>query len=134
MLSRMRRIALLVAFLVLAVPATADATRLVRYDITGGLAPASERLVVDRDGAARQTGRDGVRRFTLTAKQLSSLKHDLKRARFKSLRRTYQPDLPVMDGQTQTVSYKGRSVSVYTMAKIPKRLSRVIRRLGRFMR
>jgi hypothetical protein len=39
-----------------------------------------------------------------------------------------------MDGQTQTVSYKGRSVSVSTMAKIPKRLSRVMRRLGRLMR
>jgi hypothetical protein len=130
----MRRLAVLVAFLVLAVPASADAKRLVRYDITGGLAPASERLVVNRDGHARQTGRDGPRSFTLTAEQLSGLEHDLKQARFKSLRRTYQPDFPVMDGQTQTVTYKGRSVSVYTEAEIPKRLSRVLRRLGRLMR
>ena len=130
----MRRLAVLIAFLVLAVPATADAKRLVRYDITGGLAPSSERLVVDRDGSARQTGRDGTRRFTLTAKQLSGLKHDLKASRFKTLRRTYQPDFPVLDGQTQTTTYKGRAVSVYSGAKVPKRLSRVTRRLARLMR
>jgi hypothetical protein len=130
----MRRLAVLVAFLVLAVPASADAKRLVRYDITGGLAPASERLVVNGDGHARQTGRAGVRSFTLTAKQLSGLKLDLKKARFKSLKRSYQPEFPVMDGQTHTVSYKGRSISVYAEAKIPKRLDRVMRRLGRLMR
>jgi hypothetical protein len=130
----MRRLAVVVALLVLAVPATADAKRLVRYDINGGLAPTSERLIVDRDGAARQTGRAETRHFKLTAKQLSGLKHDLKLARFKSLRRAYQPEFPVMDGQTQTVSYKGRSVSVSTEATVPKRLSRVLRRLGRLMR
>lgn len=133
MLRPMRRLAVLVAFLVLAVPASADAKRLVRYDVTGGLAPASERLIVNTDGHARQTGRAGVRSFTLTATQLRGLKRDLKQARFKSLKRSYQPELPVMDGQTQTVTYKGRSVSVSTMAKIPKRLSRLIRRLGRLM-
>ena len=130
----MRRLAVLVAFVVLAVPATADAKRLVRYDVTGGLAPTSESLVVNGDGHARQTGRAGRRSFKLTAKQLSGLKRDLKRARFKSLKRSYHPEFPVMDGQTQTVTYKGRSTSVSTMAKVPKRLSRVIRRLGRLMR
>ena len=130
----MRRLAVLLAFLVLAVPASADAKRLVRYDVTGGLAPTSESLVVNSDGHARQTGRAGARSFKLTAKQLSGLKHDLKSARFTSLKRNYHPEFPVMDGQTQTITYKGRSVSVSTMAKIPKRLSRVMRRLGRLMR
>ena len=130
----MRRLAVLLAFLVLAVPASADAKRLVRYDVTGGLAPTSESLVVNSDGHARQTGRAGARSFELTAKQLSGLKRDLKKARFTSLKRNYHPEFPVMDGQTQTVTYKGRSVSVSTMAKIPKRLSRVMRRLGRLMR
>ena len=102
--------------------------------MTGGLAPTSESLVVNSDGHARQTGRAGARSFKLTAKQLSGLKHDLKSARFTSLKRNYHPEFPVMDGQTQTVTYKGRSVSVSTMAKIPKRLSRVMRRLGRLMR
>jgi hypothetical protein len=101
--------------------------------VTGGLAPTSERLVVNGDGHARQTGRGGVRSFKLTAKQLSGLKRDLKKARFKSLERAYQPQFPVLDGQTHTVSYKGRSVAVYTMAKIPERLRRVTRRLTRLM-
>ena len=130
----MRRLAVLVAFLVFAVPASADAKRLVRYDVSGGLAPTSESLVVNTDGHARQTGRAGDRTFKLTAKQLGGLKRDLKHARFKSLKRSYHPEFPVMDGQTQTVTYKGRSTSVSTMAKVPKRLSRVIRRLGRLMR
>ena len=130
----MRRLVVLVAFHVLAVPASADAKRLVRYGVTGGLAPSSELLVVNTDGHARQTGRAGVRSFTLTAKQMRGLKRDLKNARFKSLKRSYRPEFPVMDGQTHTVGYKGRSVSVSTMAKIPKRLSAVLRRLGRLMR
>jgi hypothetical protein len=129
----MRRLAVLVAFLVLAVPASAEAKWLVRYDVTGGLAPASERLVVNTNGHARQTGRAGVRTFTLTGTQLRGLKRDLMDARFKSLKRTYQPEFPVMDGQTRTVSYKGRSISVSTLAKVPKRLSRVLRRLARLM-
>ena len=101
--------------------------------MTGGLAPASERLVVNTDGHARHTGRAGVHSFKLTAKQLSGLKRDLKDARFKSLKRSYQPEFPVMDGQTRMVSYKGRSVAVSTMAKVPERLSRVLRRLARLM-
>jgi hypothetical protein len=129
----MRRFAVLVAFLILAVPASADAKRLVRYGVTGGLAPSSELLVVNTDGHARHTGRTGVRSFKLTAKQLRGLKRDLKDARFKSLKRSYQPEFPVMDGQTRTVSYKGRSISVSTMAKVPERLSRVLRRLARLM-
>jgi hypothetical protein len=129
----MGRLAVIVAFFVLAVPASADAKRLVRYGVTGGLAPASELLVVNTDGHARQTGRASVRSFTLTGKQLRGLKRDLKDAHFKSLKRSYQPEFPVMDGQTRTVSYKGRSISVSTMAKVPTRLSRVLRRLARLM-
>ncbi len=90
--------------------------------------------MVNTNGHARQTGRAGVRSFTLSGKQLRGLKHDLKKARFKSLKRSYQPEFPVMDGQTHMVSYKGRSIAVYAEAKVPKRLSRVMRRLGQLMR
>ena len=89
--------------------------------------------MVNTNGHARQTGRAGVRSFTLSGKQLRGLKRDLKDARFKSLKRTYQPEFPVMDGQTRTVSYKGRSISVSTLAKVPQRLSRVLRRLAQLM-
>jgi hypothetical protein len=131
----MRRLGLLIAILVLAAPATADAKRLVRYDVGGGLSGRGATLIVDRDGSARQTGNlAGSKRFTLSAKQLRSLKRELKAARFKSLKRAYQPDFPILDGITQSVTYKGRGVSVYTGAKAPARLTRVLRRLDRLLR
>jgi hypothetical protein len=122
----------LAAALVLAAPAGA-ATRLVRYDISGGLAPTSDSLVINTDGSARQSG-NANRRFELTAAQLRKLKRDLKAARFESLKRSYEPDEQVLDGSTQTVRYKGRSVSVYANADVPARLERVLRRLGSLLR
>ena len=132
----MRRLVVLAALLAtFATAATADAKRLVRYDVGGGLAGTSDRLVIDTDGSAHQVGdRSGDQHFTVPSKQLRALKRELKAARFPSLKRRYQPALPVFDGTTQTVRYNGRSVSIYTGADIPARLSRVIRRLGRIMR
>jgi hypothetical protein len=132
----MRRLVLLVALLAtFATTASAEAKRLVRYDITGGLVGISERLVVDTDGSAFQTGRrGGDQRFTVSATQLRALKRELKAARFRSLKRRYEPDFRVFDGTTQTVRHNGRSVSVYTGADVPARLSRVLRRLSRLMR
>jgi hypothetical protein len=120
-----------------AATATADAKRLVRYDVSGGLAGRSERLVIDGDRTARQTnGRrsEDAQRFTVSSKQLRALKRELKAARFTSLKRRYEPDYVVNDGITETVTYKGRAVSVSTGADFPTRLHRVLRRLGRLMR
>jgi hypothetical protein len=122
----------LVLVLALAAPAGA-ATRLVRYDVGGGIAGVSERLVVDRDGSARQSG-DTTRRFTVSVAQLRRLKHELEAARFGSLKRTYRPKVPVSDGITQSVRYKGFEVSVSTGADVPDRLARVLRRLSNLMR
>jgi hypothetical protein len=122
----------LVLVLALAAPAGA-ATRLVRYDVGGGIAGISERLVVDRDGSARQSG-DRTRRFTVSATQLRRLKRELEAARFGSLKRSYRPDVPVSDGTTQSVRYKGFEVSVSTGADVPDRLVRVLRRLSNLMR
>ncbi|MEO8689850.1 MAG: hypothetical protein ABI611_16755 [Solirubrobacteraceae bacterium] len=133
----MRRLAVLLAVLAtLATAATAEANQLVRYSVGGGLAGLRGRLAVDRDGSARQTGdRAGDdHRFTLSAKQLRALRRDLKRARFSTLKRTYQPEYVVNDGIGQGVTYKGRSVSVYTGATSPARLQRLLRRLARLMR
>jgi hypothetical protein len=118
--------------LVMAAPAGA-ATRLVRYDVAGGIRGMSERLVVDRDGRARQTG-DTTRRFRVSAAQLRKLKRELEDAHFGSLERSYRPDAPVFDGITQSVRYKGFEVSVSTGAQVPDRLGRVLRRLGNLMR
>jgi hypothetical protein len=128
------RSTLLAVVLVLALAAPARAaTRLVRYDVGGGIAGVSERLVVDRDGSARQSG-DTTRRFTVSAAQLRRLKHELEAARFGSLKRTYRPKVPVSDGITQSVRYKGFEVSVSTGADVPDRLARVLRRLSNLMR
>jgi hypothetical protein len=132
----MRRLAVVLPLVaLLAAPAAAGAKRLVRYDVTGGLAPRSERLVIDRNGSARQTGsRSGTQRFTVSPRQLRALKRELEAARFRGLKRAYQPQFPVLDGITQSVTYGGRSVSVYTGAKPPDRLRRVLQRLSRLMR
>jgi hypothetical protein len=118
--------------LVLAAPAGA-ATRLVRYDVAGGIAGMSKRLVVDRDGSARQSG-DTTRHFKVSAAQLRRLKEELEAARFGSLKRSYRPDVPVFDGTTQSVRYKGIEVDVSSGADVPDRLARVLRRLSNLMR
>jgi hypothetical protein len=128
------RSTLLAVVIVLALAAPAGAaTRLVRYDVGGGIAGISERLVVDRGGSARQSG-DRTRRFTVSATQLRRLKRELEAARFGSLKRSYRPDVPVSDGTTQSVRYKGFEVSVSTGADVPDRLARVLRRLSNLMR
>ena len=133
----MRRLAALVAVLAgFAATATAEAKRLVRYDAGGGLAGISERLIVARDGTARRSAsRSGDdHRFMLSAKQLRGLRRDLKSARFSTLKRVYRPRYVVNDGIAQSVTYKGRSVTVSTGATYPARLQRLLRRLGRLMR
>ncbi len=133
----MRRLAALLAVLAtFAATATAEARRLVRYDVGGGLAGVSERLIVARDGTARQSGnRTGDdHRFRLSPRQLRGLRRDLENARFSTLRRSYRPAGVVYDGITQTVTYRGRSVSVSTGATFPARLHRLLARLGRLMR
>jgi hypothetical protein len=137
MLVSMRRLAALLAVLAtFAATATAEAKQLVRYSVGGGLAGVRGQLTVARDGTARESGnRSGDdHRFTLSAKQLRGLRRDLKNARFKTLKRSYQPKYVVNDGVGRSVTYKGRSVSVYTGATYPDRLDRLLRRLGRLMR
>jgi hypothetical protein len=133
----MRRVAAVLAVLATFAPtATAEAKRLVRYDVGGGIAGISERLVVASDGTARQSGnrRSSDHRFMLSAKQLRGLRRDLKDARFSTLKRSYRPKYVVNDGIGQSVAYKGRSVSVSTGATYPTRLERLLARLGRLMR
>ena len=78
-----------------------------------------------------QTGnrRGDDHRFTLSAKQLRGLRRDLKNARFSTLKRSYRPKYVVNDGIGESVSYRGRSVSVSTGARYPERLHRLLRRL-----
>jgi hypothetical protein len=132
----MRRLALVLGLVaLLAAPASAGAKRLVRYDVGGGLAGRSSELIVDRDGSARQTdSSDTTRRFTVSPNQLRALKRELKAARFRSLKRSYGTRFPVFDGISQSVTYRGKTVSVSQSAPIPKRLGRVLHRLARLLR
>ena len=118
--------------LVMAAPAGA-AARLVRYDVAGGIAGLRTRLVVDRDGNARQSGA-AARRFKVSAARLRKLKRELEAARFGTLKRSYRPDVPVSDGTTQSVRYRGIEVDVHGGADVPDRPARVLSRLSNLMR
>jgi hypothetical protein len=128
------RLTLLVVVLalVLAAPAGA-ATRLVRYDVSGGISGESSQLIVDTDGSAEQTGRK-ERSFEVSATRLRKLKSALRDAHFSTLKRRYAPKVPVFDGVTQTVRYKGYSVSLLSGASAPSRFERVLRLLSGLMR
>lgn len=130
-----RRLILLLAVLAaLAGAASAEAKQLAKYQVGGGLAGRFSELTIQTDGKAHQTGDSGDHRFTVGPKRLRALKRDLKAARFKTLKRNYQPEGQVFDGTTTVVRYRGRSVWVYTGAELPKRLQKVIGRLSRLLR
>jgi hypothetical protein len=135
----MRRLAALLAVLAaFATTATTEAKVLVRYDLSGGLAGTSERLVIHGDRSAEQTRGRGRGEhsldFRVSARQMRALRRELKAARFSSLRRVYQPKYVVNDGFAQTVTYRGHRVVVNTGADFPGRLHKVLRRLGHLMR
>ena len=130
-----RRLILLLAVLAaLTGAASAEAKQLTKYQTGGGLAGLFSELTIQTDGTAHQTGDSGDHRFTVGPKRLRALKRDLKAARFKTLKRDYQPKGILLDGTTTIVRYRGRSVSVYSGAELPKRLEKVINRLSRLLR
>jgi hypothetical protein len=90
--------------------------------------------VIQSDGKAHQTGDSGDHRFSVSAKQLRALKRELRAARFRTLKRRYQPETQVFDGITQTIRYRGKAVSVSSGADVPARLSKVLRRISRILR
>jgi hypothetical protein len=131
----MRRfVTLLIVLGALTGAASADAKQLTRYDVGGGIAGRVDQLVITTGGTATQSGSSGDHRFKLSTRQLRDLKRDLKAARFDSLKRRYRPSRTVFDGIGQSVRYRGKTVSVSSGAKYPKRLARVLERLARLMR
>jgi hypothetical protein len=121
----------------LATAAPAEATQLVRYDTSGGLAGRSMRLVVSAGGTAVQTDRDSTddsKRFKISISQLHALKRELKAAQFSTLKRRYEPKHTVFDGISQGVTYKGKTVVVSTGGDPPERLRKVLNRLARLAR
>src|SRR5215213_10271901 len=120
----MRRLAALLALFAgfaATATATAEAKPLVRYEFGGGLGGIGGALTLAGDGRATQSDarRGDDHRFTLYAKQLRGLRRDLRNARFQSLKRSYRPKNIVNDGIAQSVTYRGRSVTVSTGARCP---------------
>lgn len=133
-MGRRRLIIALAALAALTGAASAEARQLTRYEVSGGIRGAYDRLTIATDGAAHQTGDSGEHRFTVSSERLRGLKRALKAARFSTLKRQYKPKFIVFDGTVETVRYRGRSVSVSTGANVPRRLQRVLRRLSRIFR
>jgi hypothetical protein len=129
-----RTVILLVLAACLTGAASAEAKQLTRYAVGGGIAGRADKLVISTGGTATQTGSSGDHRFRLSTRQLRALKSDLKAARFSSLKRRYRPSRTVFDGIGQSVTYRGKTVSVSSGASYPKRLARVLERLARHLR
>jgi hypothetical protein len=95
---------------------------LVSYTQTGGFAGKRAALTIYRDGTAESS--NGA--FRLSARRLLAVESALTRARFATLRREYVPVDPVADGFLDSVTYRGKTVSVAQGAHPPLRLQRVL--------
>src|SRR4051794_12074526 len=118
---------LLVVIALLAVPAPAAASTLVTYSRVGGIAGESTSLVVQRDRhAERSSNRGDDRSWRLSRKRYRGLRDALRAAHFATLAPRYEPAYVVNDGFTETVRFRGHSVSVSTGADPPPRLERAL--------
>ena len=114
----------------LALPSPAAAATLVTYARSGGIAGDTTALTVHKDRRAeREDQRTGTKHFRLSQSRYEALRHALIAARFSSLASSYRPPEVVNDGYTETVRFRGKTVSVSTGATPPKRLERVLAKL-----
>jgi hypothetical protein len=125
---------LLAALSVTAAAAEARAPAvLVSFEQTGGFAGIERSFAVQRsgklvsDGLATTTARLGPARLRV-------LKEALAKARFASLKRTYESELQIDDGYVYRITYGGRTVRIEEEAKLPPRLQRVFALLSGLVR
>jgi hypothetical protein len=123
--------------LVMAVPSQAS-SRLVAFDEAGGIAGRAVSLTVVETGQVieRRVGRPRIT-FRIPAERLRKLRAAIRAAPLTGLRRSYAPKPPIViaDGITETVTRRGRSVSVSTGATgVPRRLTRLIDALSVLIR
>jgi hypothetical protein len=128
----MRRLLVTTAVLsaLLAACAPAGARTLVTYTRTGGFAGFSDHLTVSSAGAVRVTRRTGDRHYKLSARRLRALRRAVEDARFATLEPRYGSPGTVADGFRMTVRHAGHTVVVYSGARLPGRLSRLLDRLA----
>jgi hypothetical protein len=123
------RLALRVLLLLLILPAGAQASVLVRYTRSGGIAGEMTSLVVKRDRHAARKTRQGDDEFRLSKKRYTALRHALRAAHFAELERSYGPDFVVNDGIDETVTFHGYTVTVSTGGDPPARLEKALDKL-----
>ena len=110
---------LIALFAVLAVPASADAKRLVRYDVGGGLAGRSSTLIVDCGGTARQTATAARPSASRCRRRSFARSSASSRPPGSARSAQHRPAYTVADGSPRSSPTRAaRSVS--TGAKVPK--------------
>jgi hypothetical protein len=120
----------------LAMTAAADACPpavLVTFEQTGGFAGIERSFTVQRSGKLVS---DGLATTTarLSPAKLRALKSALAKARFATLKRTYESDVQIDDGYVYRIMYGGRTVRIEEEAKLPLRLQRVYALLSGLVR
>lgn len=98
---------------------------LVTYEQTGGFAGIERGLVVYRTGKVQSDGMP-LKTSRLTPARLRALRTALTQARFATLAKRYESEMPIADGFIYRVTYGGRSVRVEEGADPPARLERVL--------
>ena len=100
------------------------------YTRGGGIAGRADKLVVEPDGSATLTTRQGgERRFRLTGDELAGLASELRRANLAELPERSVSDPPVPDAFGHRIAYGGVTVTTDDPA-MPEELSGLVARLG----
>jgi hypothetical protein len=100
------------------------------YTRGGGIAGRADKLVVQPDGAATLTTRQGgERRFRLAGDELAGLASELRRANLDELPERSVSDPPVPDAFGHRIAYGGATVTTDDPA-MPEQLSALVGRLG----
>jgi hypothetical protein len=100
------------------------------YTRGGGIAGRADKLVVEPDGSATLTTRQGgERRFRLTDEELAGLASELGRANLEELPEQSVSDPPVPDAFAHRIAYGGATVTADDPA-MPEQLSALVGRLG----
>jgi hypothetical protein len=125
--------AILALALVLALPSSAAASRLVSFTESGGLQPRNVGLQVTTDGVAHVTVNRRPRAFHLHASTLHRLRRLLAAARFD---RVHPPPSRCADCVAYTVRYRGSHVHYddSQARDVPRSVRRVVDELSRIAR
>jgi hypothetical protein len=101
----------------------------ITYERGGGIAGRRDRLIVEPDGSASLTVRDGTRAIKLSAAELTALADELKQTDLASIPAKSISSPPVADAFAYRVEYDGKRVDTDSEA-MPDELRGVTAELG----